>query len=407
MSKLDDTKSSNNNSSPTTTPNDDKNSNNLPPRPQILPGHGLSIASPHPHDVLSGRGGRINSHPGNVHFREMVDSYKREYLDPRTKKVEKARIAARIVSNVRSLEPPGRFLKEDGHTGQWIEIGDERAWKKAGQALRESAPEIRAEREQILRGLVGAAAATAADGSNTELVHSDTVVVSGGKGSKKKGGGMGRAADPPGPRHRPNPPEREGLANYNNDTDEPELSNRSSGDAELERMRHEYYEMQRIQAEQQRRMEQYQAQLAARESSGVAGGGLCGAVSSSNTSDHYDRDVYNEYQQMVHQQKYHQQQLQQAQQLQGGHNVNNLPRFSNQDIAAAVMDSGLLPMNNESGLYGNQQIGSASGHQHHNQHQYGQHLQQQQQQQFSGYNNQLGKFKMKTLFVVEEPPSCR
>ena len=134
--------------------------------------------------------------------------------------------------------------------------------------------------------------------------------------------------------------------------------------------------------------------------------GFCGAVSSSsNTSDHYDRDVYNEYQQMVHQQKYHQQQLQQAQQLQGGHNnVNNLPRFSNQDIAAAVMDSGLLPMNNESGLYGNQQIGSASGHQHHNQHQYGQHLQQQQQQQFSGYNNQLGKFKMETLFVVEEPP---
>ena len=347
----------------------------------------------------------------------MVDSYKRDYLDPRTKKVEKARIAARIVSNVRSLEPPGRFLKEDGHTGQWIEIGDERAWKKAGQALRESAPEIRAEREQILRGLVGAAAV----GSNTELVHSDAVVVSGGKGSKKKGGGGGggRAADPPGPRHRPNPPEREGLANYNNDTDEPELlSNRSSGDAELERMRHEYYEMQRIQAEQQRRMEQYQAQLAARESSnsGVAGSGLCGAVgSSSNTSDHYDRDVYNEYQQMVHQQKYHQQQqLQQAQQLQGGghnNNVNNLPRFSNQDIAAAVMDSGLLPMNNnESGLYGNQQIGSAGGHQHHNQHQYGQHLQQQQQQQqqFSGYNNQLGKFKMKTLFrVVEEPPSCR
>ena len=53
---------------------------NSPPRPQVPPGHGGPVRSPHPHDVLSGRGGRINSHPGNVHFREMVDSYKREYL---------------------------------------------------------------------------------------------------------------------------------------------------------------------------------------------------------------------------------------------------------------------------------------------------------------------------------------
>jgi len=53
---------------------------NSPPRPQVPPGHGGPVRTPHPHDVLSGRGGRVNSHPGNVHFREMVDSYKREYL---------------------------------------------------------------------------------------------------------------------------------------------------------------------------------------------------------------------------------------------------------------------------------------------------------------------------------------
>ena len=98
----------------------------------------------------------------------MVDSYKREYLDlPSTKKVEKARIAARIVSNVRSLNPPGRFLKENSHTNNWLEIGDERAWKKSGQALRESAPEIRAGKKGI------------------------------GGGRKKK------TADPPAPRQRP------------------------------------------------------------------------------------------------------------------------------------------------------------------------------------------------------------
>ncbi|EJK64748.1 hypothetical protein THAOC_14486, partial [Thalassiosira oceanica] len=63
-------------------------SSNSPPRPQIPPGHGGPVKTPHANDVLSGRGGRINSHSGNVRFRELVDSLKREYLDPRTKKIE-------------------------------------------------------------------------------------------------------------------------------------------------------------------------------------------------------------------------------------------------------------------------------------------------------------------------------
>ncbi|KAL7526726.1 hypothetical protein ACHAWF_001897, partial [Thalassiosira exigua] len=71
-------------------------------RPRVPPGHLGPVRTPHPHDVLSGRGGRINSHPGNVRFRSAVDSLKCEYLDPRTKKVEKARIAAKIVSEVRT-----------------------------------------------------------------------------------------------------------------------------------------------------------------------------------------------------------------------------------------------------------------------------------------------------------------
>lgn len=356
---------------------------NSPPRPQVPPGHGGPVRSPHPHDVLSGRGGRINSHPGNVHFREMVDSYKREYLDPRTKKVEKARIAARIVSNVRSLNPPGRFLKEDSHTNNWLEVGDERAWKKSGQALRESAPEIRAEREKVLRGLAGKDAD----------VHLPV--------SKKKSGGGGRkkTADPPAPRHRPNPPEREGLArssssrsNNNNNYNEPELAAppTSDGDLELQRMRQEYYEMQRMQAEQQRRMEQYQAQLEAAKKCGNKGGGV------TNTSD-YDRDVYNEYQQM-------QAGLMNGyrQQLCGLKNNDQQgnERFSNQDIAAAVMDSGLVP-----GYDGSQQVASASAMgigqylPNTNQQQFHHHHQQQQQYAAAssndnnqgGYNNQLAQ----------------
>merc|ERR1719343_1223564 len=100
-------------------------------------------------------GGRINSHPGNVRFRALVDARRGRYLDPRTRKAEKSHIAARIVADVRALDPPGRFLRQEGAGGTWTEIGDERAFRKAGQALRESAPEIRAERQARLHALAG------------------------------------------------------------------------------------------------------------------------------------------------------------------------------------------------------------------------------------------------------------
>jgi hypothetical protein len=94
-------------------------------------------------DVLCGRGGRINSHTGNIQFREIIASLKKDYLAKTTKKLEKAHIAAKIIYDIRSMEPPGRFLKEDRDTGLWFDIGDAKAIKKAGQALREDAPDIR------------------------------------------------------------------------------------------------------------------------------------------------------------------------------------------------------------------------------------------------------------------------
>merc|ERR1712086_517336 len=73
----------------------------------------------------------------------MGHSKKSEYLDPSTKKLEKAHIAAGIVSGIRTMDPAGRFLKEDKGTGMWFDIGDAKAIKKTGQALREDAPDIR------------------------------------------------------------------------------------------------------------------------------------------------------------------------------------------------------------------------------------------------------------------------
>jgi hypothetical protein len=117
------------------------------PRPVLtVPPRGIGpIVDPNENDVLCGRGGRINSHPGNVQFRDIINAKKKEYLAPTTKKLEKAHIAAAIVSDIRFMDPPGRFLKEERDTGLWFDIGDAKAIKKTGQALREDAPDIRHE----------------------------------------------------------------------------------------------------------------------------------------------------------------------------------------------------------------------------------------------------------------------
>ncbi|GFH53436.1 hypothetical protein CTEN210_09912 [Chaetoceros tenuissimus] len=118
-------------------------------REDIPPAHGGPIKDPNVNDVLSGRGGRINSHPGNVQFRALVAQNKHTYLSKQTKKLDKVKIADKIVQAIRNMDPPGRFLKEEsGGTQMWIEIGDEKARKKAGQAMREKADETRKELEQ-------------------------------------------------------------------------------------------------------------------------------------------------------------------------------------------------------------------------------------------------------------------
>jgi len=125
----------------------EKKSRTKQPRPVLtVPPRGVGpITDPNENDVLCGRGGRINLHTGNVQFRDLIQATKQEYLAPSTRKLEKAHIAASIVHMIRStLDPPGRFLKKErGPTGRWFEIGDAKAIKKTGQALREDAPEIR------------------------------------------------------------------------------------------------------------------------------------------------------------------------------------------------------------------------------------------------------------------------
>lgn len=93
-------------------------------------------------DVLCGRGGLTNHHPGNVFFRRLVRMKQESYL--MASKREKAGVAKEIVESIRNLSPKGRFLKKDPQNpGHWIEIGDRKAREKTSQALREGAPELR------------------------------------------------------------------------------------------------------------------------------------------------------------------------------------------------------------------------------------------------------------------------
>lgn len=96
-------------------------------------------------DVLCGRGGLTNHHPGNIFFRQLVRQRQEMYL--RASKRDKASVAKSIVETIRNLNPPGRFLKKkadnSSEEGVWCEIGNRKAREKTSQALRERAPELR------------------------------------------------------------------------------------------------------------------------------------------------------------------------------------------------------------------------------------------------------------------------
>lgn len=86
----------------------------------------------------------IAHHPGNERFRTLVtgrqdDSYCTSYSA-----TEKRAVAEEIIKHIKSLDPPGRFLKRDGRgqvsrglKGPWEELTEKEAIKKTCQALRD------------------------------------------------------------------------------------------------------------------------------------------------------------------------------------------------------------------------------------------------------------------------------
>lgn len=90
---------------------------------------------PRDEDVLFGRGGRTNHHPGNKRLREIVNKYRDTYNQ--AKKVDKPKVSKLIVSALRSANPPSRFLRMNEDTTLWEDVGDKRAAEKVSQTLRE------------------------------------------------------------------------------------------------------------------------------------------------------------------------------------------------------------------------------------------------------------------------------
>ncbi|KAL7530020.1 hypothetical protein ACHAXR_003275 [Thalassiosira sp. AJA248-18] len=96
---------------------------------------------PSPNDVICGRGGKANTHPGNISFRSEAKKLRSWYEN--SSKSEKFTISSLLVDFVR--ERGGRFLKRNPNSNggggggeDWLEIADGgEVRKKASQALRE------------------------------------------------------------------------------------------------------------------------------------------------------------------------------------------------------------------------------------------------------------------------------
>lgn len=105
------------------------------------------IKEPHKNDVLYGRGGGTNHHPGNKRYRTMVECRKVDYVN--SKRLDKPLVALEIIKEWRTQDPPGRFLKMDENTGLWCDVGDKKAREKTSQALREKAPQLRKQQDDL------------------------------------------------------------------------------------------------------------------------------------------------------------------------------------------------------------------------------------------------------------------
>lgn len=105
-------------------------------------------------DILFGRGGRSNHHPGNKIYRDVVTERQAYYRN--CDKNEKTKVAQAIVDMVQR-DHMGRFLELDKGANRWYIVPNIVARRKVGQALRENNTEEAraAKREKYGQGKPG------------------------------------------------------------------------------------------------------------------------------------------------------------------------------------------------------------------------------------------------------------
>lgn len=104
----------------------------------LQPASDEPIETPTANDILFGRGGLTNHHPGNKKYRQIIAAHKRDYIQ--AAKIIKPRVARRIVHTLRKTVG-ARFLKKNPEDNLWRDVGDKAASEKTSQALREKSPE--------------------------------------------------------------------------------------------------------------------------------------------------------------------------------------------------------------------------------------------------------------------------
>jgi hypothetical protein len=110
----------------------------------------VPLEQPTVHDVLFGRGGMTNGHPGNRRFRDVIALHRPDYI--RATKMDKPKVARRIVRAIRHGNPPGRFLRK-GDDGKWYDVGDRNAAEKTSQGLRERSNAEKRQRSAVREAL--------------------------------------------------------------------------------------------------------------------------------------------------------------------------------------------------------------------------------------------------------------
>ena len=85
------------------------------------------IVKPDINDVIYGKGAGANNHSGNKYFRNLVQEHQDAYLFDAKNNYEKYLITMTILTNIRNLSPPGRFIMQDKGSKLWNDVSDDKA----------------------------------------------------------------------------------------------------------------------------------------------------------------------------------------------------------------------------------------------------------------------------------------